>query len=78
MCITQIPSNRTYDLAPVYSLDQHMKQEKESPVPLPVGLLGMGLMLTIAGVGKKVKNIRKHKRASSSNQEANNKRSRVK
>jgi hypothetical protein len=39
-----------------------LKQEKESQVPLPVGLLGMGVMLTVVGVGKKVRKTRKHKR----------------
>lgn len=39
-----------------------LKQENESQVPLPVGLLGMGVMLTVVGVGKKVTKTRKHKR----------------
>lgn len=38
-----------------------LRQETANPVPLPVGLLGMGLMLTIVGVGKKVTKTRKHK-----------------
>ncbi len=38
-----------------------LRQESANPVPLPVGLLGMGLMLTIVGVGKKVTKMRKHK-----------------
>lgn len=32
-----------------------LQHEKPSPVPLPVGLLGVGLMLTLVGVGRKVK-----------------------
>ncbi|MDD4911021.1 MAG: hypothetical protein PHP57_01875 [Sideroxydans sp.] len=31
-----------------------LQQEQTSPVPLPIGLLGAGLMLGVAGVGKKV------------------------
>lgn len=39
-----------------------LQQEETSTVPLPVGLLGMGLMLTMVGVGKKVGKTRKDKR----------------
>lgn len=36
-----------------------LNQEKPFPVPLPVGLLGAGLMLTLVGVGRKVKKSRR-------------------
>lgn len=36
-----------------------LKQEKSSPVPLPVGLLGTGLVLAMAGAGRKVVKRRK-------------------
>ena len=38
-----------------------LQQEAPFPVPLPVGLLGIGLMLTLVGVGRKVKKSRKAK-----------------
>ncbi len=40
-----------------------LQQVGSNPVPLPVGLLGMGLMLTVVGVGKKVtRTKRKHRK----------------
>lgn len=37
-----------------------LRQETPSPLPLPVGLLGMGVMLTMVGVHRNVKKRRKH------------------
>lgn len=38
-----------------------LKQDNPALVPIPVGLLGVGLMLTVVGVGKRVKKTRRNR-----------------